>query len=414
MHVRLLALGSRGDVQPYIALGLGLQRAGYDVAIAAADNFRSFIESYGLVCKTTKGDLQQMLQKQRGGRKAKWLFLQMVLDETLRLAEGADALIYAPAAIFAAPHVVEKLGIIGIPTLLQPFLHPTGDFPSVGMPGLKLGSGYNLWTYHFVEWLTWTFTKSRINRWRQETLGLSPVQTSHFDLARRAGMPTLYGISPHVLPKPVEWPSDAHLTGYWFLGSNDDWQPAQALETFLRSGDPPIYIGFGSMVTRQPEQMTRLVLDAVKQAGVRAILAAGWGGLSAGQLPQTVLSIDQAPHDWLFPRVGAVVHHGGAGTTAAGLRAGVPSIIVPFKGDQPFWGAQVHRLGAGPTPIPQRQLTAEKLAQAICEAVSSSEMRTKAATIGAKLRAEDGVAKAVAIIERVVGKAQPAVNASRA
>ncbi len=406
MHIRLLALGSRGDVQPYIALGLGLQRAGYDVAIAASDNFRAFIESYGLVCKTTKGDLQQMLQGQRGGRKAKWLFLQMVLDETLRLTEGADALIYAPAAIFAAPHVVEKLGIIGIPTLLQPFLHPTGDFPSAGMPVLGLGSGYNRWTYRFVEWLTWTFTKSKINRWREETLGLPPAQTSHFDLARRAGMPTLYGISPQVLPKPAEWPSDAHLTGYWFLGSNTDWQPPEALEAFLQAGDPPVYIGFGSMVARQPERMARMALDAVQQAGVRGILAAGWGGLSAAQIPKDVLLIDQAPHEWLFPRVGAVVHHGGAGTTAAGLRAGVPSIVVPFKSDQPFWGAQVHRLGAGPVPIPQKQLTAERLAQAIREAVTNTEMQRKAAVIGEKLRAEDGVGNAVAIIERVVGKAE--------
>ena len=173
------------------------------------------------------------------------------------------------------------------------------------------------------------------------------------------------------------------------------------MKDFLEAGSPPVYIGFGSMSSREPEATTRLVIEALRRVGQRAILLSGWGGLQKTDLPDMVFMGESLPHAWLFPRVAAVVHHGGAGTTAAGLRAGVPSITVPFFGDQPFWGRRIAELGVGPEPIPRRRLTVERLASAIQQAVGDDGMRLRAAKLGARIRAEDGIAGAVEIIRQV-------------
>lgn len=407
MHIRLLALGTRGDVQPYIALGLGLKRAGYDVSVAATADFVTFIESYGLTAVASKMDLQSVVRSsEQGGshrqsKKARWAFFQMLLDETPTLAQGADTLIYAPAAVFSAPHVAEKLGIPGIPTALQPYMHPTRDFQAVGMPALDLGGWYNRFSYTLLEWFTGTFIGPKINRWREKVLGLPPNKGGIFAGVNRDDVTALYGFSPSVMPKPAEWGDNVHVTGYWFLDGGN-WQPPAGLTAFLESGAPPIYVGFGSMANRDAQQTTEIVIDAVRKAGVRAVLASGWGGLSATNVPESVYLINSAPHEWLFPRMGAVVHHGGAGTTAAGLRAGIPSIIVPFKNDQPFWGKRVEELGVGPTPIPHKRLSADNLAQAMRQAITDQTMRRNASALGEKICAEDGVGSAVRIIERVI------------
>jgi sterol 3beta-glucosyltransferase len=176
------------------------------------------------------------------------------------------------------------------------------------------------------------------------------------------------------------------------------------LERFLAAGEPPVYVGFGSMAGRNPERTTRIVIAALQQAGLRGVLATGWGGLATNEVPATLHLLDQAPHDWLFPRMAAVAHHGGAGTTAAGLRAGCPTIICPFFGDQPFWGRRVHELGAGSRPVPQKQLTSDKLAAALRDAVGNASIRRQALALRDRIRSEDGIAKAVAIIEKEFAK----------
>ena len=187
-----------------------------------------------------------------------------------------------------------------------------------------------------------------------------------------------------------------------FLGGVcGDGQKIAALETFLASGEPPIYIGFGSMASRNPTQTAELILESLKQTKTRAILQSGWGGLQADSLPDHVLSVESVPHSWLFDRVAGVVHHGGAGTTAAGLQAGVPSLVIPFFGDQGFWGECVAQAGVGPSPIPRKVLTAERLAQGIQTMISNAEMRTRAAELGKRIRAEDGVGNAVKIINQL-------------
>ena len=222
-----------------------------------------------------------------------------------------------------------------------------------------------------------------------------------YDSKSTQNMPILYGFSPAVIPAPADWKGNTHITGYWFVEEADTWQPPAALLDFLQSGSPPVYIGFGSMSNRNPEETADVVIQAMALTDQRAILLSGWGGLQKSDLPGSIFMIDSIPHSWLFPRVAAVVHHGGASTTAAGLKAGVPSVIIPFFGDQPFWGQRVADLGVGPKPIPRKKLTAEKLANAIREVITNEDMRQRAAKLGKQIQAEDGIASAVTIISQL-------------
>jgi UDP:flavonoid glycosyltransferase YjiC (YdhE family) len=217
----------------------------------------------------------------------------------------------------------------------------------------------------------------------------------------------LYGYSRHVWPPPGGWDATNHVTGYWFLDAHADWLPPQDLLEFLDAGDPPVYVGFGSMGNRNPAEAAEITLQALQRAGQRGVLAAGWGGLSPAELPESVYMTSSIPHNWLFPRMAAVVHHGGAGTTAAGLRAGIPSIVVPFMGDQPCWGQRVAALGVGPRPIPRRKLTVEALAAAIGQAIHDSQMRQRARQLGENIRDEHGVANAVAIVRKLLPRGTP-------
>jgi sterol 3beta-glucosyltransferase len=237
------------------------------------------------------------------------------------------------------------------------------------------------------------------NRWRVETLGLPPLPLGGpYRQIEREREIVLLGYSPSVVPKPPDWGEHIHVTGYWFLDRPDDWQLPATLNAFLAAGPPPVYIGLGSMTGRDPEALTQLALDALRRAHQRGVLLAGWAGLGGLDLPDDVCLVDDIPHDWLFPRMAAVAHHGGAGTTGAGLRAGKPSILLPYFADQPFWGRVVHDLGAGPPPIPQKELTAERLAAAINRAVTSPGIHRRARTLGERIRQEDGVGNAVSIL----------------
>lgn len=209
----------------------------------------------------------------------------------------------------------------------------------------------------------------------------------------------VHGWSPTVLPHARDWGSWLHTTGYWFLDRPKDWNPPQKLVDFLDSGAAPVSVGFGSMNDIGSEELTDIALEALKRTGQRGLLLTGWGGISNRDLPDDVLRIDEAPHDWLFPRVSAAVHHGGAGTTAASLRAGAPTITVPFFADQAFWGERVASLNAGPGPIPPRKLNVGALESAIRGAVGDDRIRQAARRVGESIRSEDGVAEAVKVIE---------------
>jgi sterol 3beta-glucosyltransferase len=248
-----------------------------------------------------------------------------------------------------------------------------------------------------IEPAAWRLYGDLSNKFRQEVLGL-PRQTLRQNTAARREMLVVHGYSRHVVPQPEDWPDTYHTAGYFFLDEDDRWQPPADLLEFIEDGQPPICIGFGSMTGRDPLRMTDIVRRAVQRSNSRAILLSGWGRIGEAELPETFYCLPQAPHHWLFPLMSALVHHGGAGTTAAGLRAGVPSILVPHFTDQPFWAHRIEALGVGPNGIPRSKLAAENLAEALEEAITNPDIQHKAAELGRKIRAEDGVGRAVQLI----------------
>ena len=325
------------------------------------------------------------------------------IADTWESAQAAkpDLILFHPKAVGAADFA-ERLGVPCMLAFYLPMYVSTNSFPAMGFPDLRIGRWYNRLTYRLIAKATWWATGKQTNEWRKAN-DLPPRRGSRV-MRQPAGepIPALHAYSESVIPRPSDWPDSATVTGYWFLNSSEDWRPPAELESFLAGGEPPVYFGFGSIFGRDPVRLTQIVLDAVETAGVRAIIASGWGGLNPArfELPSTVLAIDSAPHDWLFPRVAAVVHHGGCGTTAAGLRAGRPTIVCPFFGDQPFWGARVSALGVGPVPIPQKRLSVEKLSAAITRVITDVALRERANLLSQQLRKEDGVANAVQFINQ--------------
>ncbi len=414
MQIMIIAGGSRGDVQPYVALGEGLQAAGHRVRLLASMNFRELITAHGLEF-AAMNDLTEAMTQERvrelaeqgnllkmvaaTGRGAQQLAHQAAVAG-LAAAAGSDLLIGGLGGLSVGVALAEKLGVPFIQAYLMPF-SPTREFPSVltPLPQSRLMGWANGLSHRLARQMMWQMLRSADNRARAEVLNLpSAPFWGPFGALRGQGLPVLYGYSPLVIPPPSDWDATIHVTGYWFLAPPAGWTPPAALVDFLAAGPPPVYIGFGSMPSRDPQETARLALDALARTGQRGILASGWDGLQADDLPPTVHMVGSLPHAWLFPQMAAVVHHGGAGTTGAGLAAGVPSIVTPFFGDQPFWGRRVHALGVGPAPIPRRRLTAEKLATAIEQAVSDGAMRQRAASLGERIRAERGVENAVAVI----------------
>jgi sterol 3beta-glucosyltransferase len=418
MKILILTLGTRGDVQPYVALGAGLRSAGHAVTLATLERFGPMATERGLDFHPLRGELLELMQTPEGkaaltGKGNPLALLRQVgpmyramLEEEWAAAAGAELVIYHPKAL-GGHSIAEKLGIPGVIALPLPLMSPTAAFPSPIIPAASLGAPLNRLSHRAAVGLALASVRGVLNRWRKESLGLPPAG----DELTLRGRPVLrlYGYSPAVLPSPPDWDEHSAATGYWFLDRPAGWAPPQPLVAFLRAGPPPVYVGFGSMPAQDAERLTATVLAALERAGQRGVLATGWGGLAAAELPASIYLLDAAPHDWLFPQMAAVVHHGGAGTTGAGLRAGAPTVICPFFGDQPFWGRRVAALGVGPAPIPQRKLSVERLAEAIRTAATDGAMRERAAALGAAIRAEDGVASAVALIEAHVAEGRAAV-----
>ncbi len=398
MRITILAFGSRGDVQPYVALGLGLQRAGHKVRLVALSQFKAFVENRGLDFVSLGVDMPDL---RKAGREFK-RNMERMQEGFWQASQGTQAIIFSTLGINGY-HVAEKLEVPCLWALTIPIFGRTRTRPAL-LPPLPLGSGYNLMAHILTEQGTQQTIGRLFNSWRQTRLGLPPIQLHRWPYTQLRGQPVplLYCYSPAVVPKPPDWSEDAHVTGYWFLDHPPEWQPSADLVDFLESGPPPVYVGFGSTTSRDPEKTSRIVLDALRQSGQRGVIATGSGGLSQSGLTDEVFVTEAVPHDWLFPRMAAVVHHGGAGTTGAGLRAGVPSIIAPVLDDQPFWARRVKALGAGPAPIPRRRLTADRLARAICVAVTDESIRKRAAELGETIRAEDGVGNAVRIFNQMI------------
>jgi sterol 3beta-glucosyltransferase len=323
-----------------------------------------------------------------------------MMREAWDACQGTDAVISTATSESFATSIAERLGVPHVSALVAPAFVATRRGAASLIPVFPNRESVLNYVVGklFAEAGFYRLSSKLINAFRAETLGLPSQSVSQY-AARARRRPVVHGYSKHVVPPPADWPEAFHTTGYWFL-EEDHWEPPAELVAFLDAGEAPVCIGFGSMTGRDPSAFARLLCDAVSRTGRRAILLSGWGGIGDAALPPNVLRLDAAPHAWLYPRTAAVVHHGGAGTTAAALRAGVPMVVVPHLGDQPYWGQRMHALGVAPKPINRPKLTAENLAGAIGEAVSDAATRNRAAELGAKIRAEDGIAEAVRVIER--------------
>lgn len=420
MRITILTAGSRGDVQPYLGLGLGLKSVGHAVTLAAANDFCELIRGYGLEFAPLKSDIHTVMLSEVGlqamergnfiGFMRKAMHgLQPVVDQlasdALAACEDADLIIAGSINLhFPAAALSRQLSIPYIPAFPQPIL-PTADYQSMIAPPAPawlgpLRGSYNRLSHQMMLQFLWQLMRRAVNDACRK-IGLPALpRVARFHSIWNGETPVLYCFSPIVVPPARGHGENIKVCGYWFVDRPANWQPSPKLRAFLEAGPAPVYVGFGSMTDRDPEALTKMALNALASSGQRGILLTGWAGIGRQKLPDSVFAIDSAPHDWLFPKMAAVVHHGGAGTTAASLRAGVPTIVVPFIADQRFWGERVCQLGVGPAPMPRKSLTADGLATAIRTAVTDRQMRSRAAAIGECIRAENGVQVAVDMVDR--------------
>ena len=417
MKILIMTLGTRGDIQPFIALARGLLAAGHEVVLAAPQRFGEFVARYGVpfagvddgpmrlmddpaMAGVLEGEVRVRLRQVRA---MPAMYTQLLADCWAVASHGAGAganIVVHNGQIIAGPHVAEKLGIPAVLALPTPVYVPTNEFP---WPGLGLPS----WLPAVANRATFLGMKAPaaifgrvVDRWREDTLGLARRRGRHDPLRRpdNGQTPVLHAFSPSVLPKPLDWPDSVHATGYWFLPPSNEALPPH-VEHFLDSGDPPVFVGFGSMFGRDPARSTGLVLEAARRAETRLVIGAGWGGLDSSAHGEEVLAVEDVDYLRLFPRMAAVVHHGGAGTTGTAFASGRPQVVCPFVADQPFWARLAQQRGVAPAPQPQRHLTAAGLASAITTAATDPGMARAAEELGHRVRSEDGVSAAVAVLE---------------
>jgi sterol 3beta-glucosyltransferase len=429
VKVLLLTHGSRGDVQPFAALGAALSGAGHEVVLAAPASSAAVGEPFcARVIPLDDGTNKlvddraawEAVERNFRGLRGKRLFLRLLRRNRAAMARvfgDLAALARMPAATDDVDLVVhqvnvpghaiaELLGVPAVPVCLQPFWVPTPSHPDPLFP-FPLPATLNRASYATTRTFVRALTGSPA-RFRREGLGLPRRRFAHDPLRRPDGtpVPVLQAFSRHLLPPRAWYPEPVHTPGFFVLPPSE-WTPPADLADFLAAGEPPVYLGFGSMVGSDPARTGEIVAAAVRATGLRAVVALGRGGIRPDGLGRDAFCLTQAPHDWLFPRMAAVVHHGGAGTTGAALAAGRPQVVCPFMFDQPFFGRRLSALGVAPPPQPLRELTAAGLARAIGDAVAGTAP-ARARELGELIRAEDGTGTAVKVLEELIPAPGPA------
>ncbi|KAI9265866.1 UDP-Glycosyltransferase/glycogen phosphorylase [Helicostylum pulchrum] len=416
LHFTCITIGTRGDVQPYIALCKGLMKEGHRCRIATHDEFQGWIEEHGIEFRTVGGDPGELMRicvennffsvnfVVEGLRLFKdWI--GDLLTFSWKAVQGTDVILESPSAMIGV-HMAEALRVPYFRSFPMPMTR-TRSFPHpFATPNNPKGRLYNDMTYVLFDHAIWRAIATRTNSFRQSVLGL-PATT--YEKLEVHNIPYLYSFSPSIVPSPLDWQDWIHCTGYWFLDNpQTGWKPDPELKAFIDAPDnrPIVYIGFGSIIVSDPQEITRVIIESVLLSNVRAIVSQGWSSrLATGEQgddmlkkhPGTILSVQSVPHDWLFPKIRVVVHHGGAGTTAAGLRAGRPTIIKPFFADQFFWGERVQELGLGRCI---KSLTVDQLSAALRVVSTDENMLIAANKVGQKIRDETGVETAIKCIYR--------------
>ncbi len=405
MRILIVTAGTRGDVAPFTGLGQRLQEAGHLVALAAHDRFAGLVRGCGLEHRPLPGDPQDLVRARTTAgsdgeaRSGTVRFLEGLGEGIVAAVDQAtDVVLTALGPAPLSRMAADALGLPCLGTYLAPAV-PTGEFalPGLPQPG-NAGPAANLAAGRELLAGADSLYAGILPRLR-DRLGLPPGLTDGSDGVEGALWPVCHGFSPLVVPRPADWPSGADVSGYWWPARPEGWQPPPGLVDFLAAGPPPVFIGFGSMAPGQGEQLSQVIAEAVNRAGVRAVVQAGWAGLTGNG--EQILAVGDLPHDWLFPQVAAVVHHAGAGTTGAGLRAGVPTVAVPVLADQPFWAHRLRDLGVAPEPVYFAKLTAETLSGALRQCLEEPGYRDRAASLARQIADEDGAAAVLARVEQL-------------
>lgn len=408
MNITILTYGSRGDVQPFLPLSVKLISRGHDVKLAAPSRFKDLVEKYGIKFVPLPGDPETAILRINDARNNIFKMLREGFAHALEVGvdvfqQSAEACKDADLIIHAFSHAVDghtrarEMNIPDVHVQTFPMFAPTGDYPSVVLPDLKIRA-LNYFTHFAGIKIIWQLSRFGF-RYISRRAGL-PKRKLYFpfdDDPLRPPTLMLCAWSPSLLPPSKEWSANVHVTGYFYSDETESYQPPPELKEFLDAGAPPICVSFGSMVNRDAEKIDTIIRESLAMTGQRGIILSGWGG-ARNSSSRDLLYLESAPHDWLLPCCNILIHHGGAGTVAAGLRAGIPQVIVPFMTDQPFWARRVHAVGASPKPILVKQLSVERLTRAIIEA-NSATVRQRAGSLGQAIHKEDGVMRAVELIE---------------
>ncbi|KAH7091030.1 sterol 3-beta-glucosyltransferase [Paraphoma chrysanthemicola] len=421
-----LTIGSRGDVQPYIALCKELLKEGHRARIATHAEFEPWVRKHGIDFAPVDGNPAELMRicvehgmftynfmKEANSKFRGWL--DDVCSSSWRACQGADVLIESPSTM-AGIHIAEALEIPYFRAFTMPWTRTRAYPHAFSVLEKKMGGGYNSITYITFDTIFWTAISGQINKWRRRELGLQSTTQTKMQANLR---PFLYNFSPHVVPPPLDWPDWIRVTGYWFLDEGDVYEPPAELTAFIAQARKDekklVYVGFGSIVIDDPAALTRTVVDSVLKADVRCVLSKGWSDRLETKdaskpevpLPPEIFQIQAAPHDWLFKQMDAAVHHGGSGTTGASLRAGIPTIIKPFFGDQYFFAQRVEDMGVG---IWLKKVNTSVFSRALWEATNSQRMIVKARVLGQKIRKDNGTQVAIQTIYRELDRARTLIK----
>lgn len=408
MRIGLITIDSRGGVQPLIALALELRRAGHDVVFVQPSDTSDMVAAHGLAARPLSVNVREFLEgrgESLGGRRADLLAARRSLPgrlatwmrEARDALQGVDVIVSGTTALMVARPIAAAFEVPLVEAHLQPIGPATTEFPGMLFPDPPrvLRPAGNVIGHLATNAMLTLPIRAAVRRASVQVLG------AHESRRRIPGM-SLYGYSPSVVPKPRSWGPERHVTGYWTL-TEPGWTAPPALRAFLAAGPPPVCVGFGSMPVPDPAALGGVVAEAAQRVGARLLVLGGWGGLTASGPSDDVLVLRSAPHDQMFPRVAAVIHHGGAGTTGAAVSAGVPSVVVPWGADQPLWAARLRALGVAGDPVPRARLDAAVLTTALRRVLTDTSLRMRATRLAEAVRTDRGVQSAAALIEAAGG-----------